>query len=166
MDSGSSSEESPATPRRRATLAPPVLFQLDFICCQERLTKESRLPLRKGRAPRGELRLSAEFSGEQGRLRVRLVSGEGLYPPGFESRLVSCCVVVQLDPGRQQRQRSNVVKRSREPIFNEDFFFEGLSQGELDRRSLRFKVVNKGAGVKRDALLGEGEVGLASILPP
>ncbi|KAK1151646.1 C2 calcium-dependent domain-containing protein 4D-like [Acipenser oxyrinchus oxyrinchus] len=167
-DSGSSSEDSPVRRRRlgQAMLAPPPLFQLDFICCQERLTKESLLPLRKGREPGGELRLSAEFSGEQGRLRVRLVSGEGLYPPGFDSRLVSCCVAVRLDPGRLQRQRSNVVKRSREPIFNEDFFFEGLSRGELDRRSLRVKVVNKGAGMKRDALLGEGEVGLASILPP
>nr|XP_056709754.1 C2 calcium-dependent domain-containing protein 4D [Euleptes europaea] len=166
----SSTDTSPSVPRREtapawgspATLSPMPIFSLDVIRCHERLTKEVTLAV----GPGGRLRLSTEYLGPQRRLRVRLISAEGFYLPRCDPRHVSCCISLHLRPGSGPRQRSAVIKRSRNPIFNEDFFFEGVSPGELPRPSLRVKVVNKGSGFRRDVVLGECEAPLDSLLPP
>ncbi|OCT69523.1 C2 calcium-dependent domain-containing protein 4C [Xenopus laevis] len=167
----SSADTSPYVTRRDSQrglglsmvhLVPPPVFHLDFICCKERLTKETEVLIDKG----GLLRLSAEYIKEMGRLRVKLVSAENLYPPYQDPKNISCCAVMCLQPGKQQKQKSTVIRRSRNPIFNEDFFYEGVEKSELDTRSLRVKVVNQGSGMRRDQLLGHTELRLCSILPP
>ncbi|KAE8588918.1 hypothetical protein XENTR_v10022808 [Xenopus tropicalis] len=167
----SSADTSPFVSRRESQrglgvsmvhLVPPPVFHLDFICCQERLTKETEVMMDQG----GLLRLSAEHIKEMGRLRVKLVSAENLYPPYQDPKSISCCAVMALQPGKQQKQKSTVIRRSRNPIFNEDFFFEGVERAELGSRSLRVKVVNQGSGMRRDQLLGHIELRLANILPP
>lgn len=161
-----SADTSPHAPRRPGS-APPPLFHLDFLCCQLRPTKESVLRLE----PRGgQLRLSAEYQAAPGRLRLRLVSAEGLPreragPGGGGGG--GCFVVLGLRPHvRPRSQRSRVVRRSANPIFNEDFFFDGLGPSELAARSLRAKVQDRGAGLRRDVLLGECEAPLIALLPP
>ncbi|KAM5127406.1 C2 calcium-dependent domain-containing protein 4D-like [Mantella aurantiaca] len=165
----SSADTSPNLPTKEdhppsmARLLPPPIYHLDFICLQDRLTKETEVALGRGG---GLARLSAEYAGELGRLRVKLVSAENLYPARQDPRAISCCAVLCLMPGKLQKQRSTVIRRSRNPIFNEDFYFEGLGKEELGQRRLRVKVVNRGGGVKRDVLLGANEVQLSAILPP
>ncbi|XP_051012832.1 C2 calcium-dependent domain-containing protein 4D [Acomys russatus] len=160
-DEASSADTSPYAPRR----APP-LFHLDFLCCQLRPTKDSVLRL----GPRGgRLRLSTEYQAGPGRLRLRLVSAEDLPRPRARpgSGGGGCCVVLQLQPRvRPRAQRSRVVQGSSNPIFNEDFFFEGLGPPDLAARSLRAKVLDRGAGLRRDVLLGECETPLVALLPP
>ncbi|KAL8184729.1 UNVERIFIED_CONTAM: hypothetical protein K2H54_026449 [Gekko kuhli] len=166
----SSTDTSPSVQRREtepswgspASLSPLTIFPLDFIHCHERLTKEMMLTTSKG----GCLRLSMEYLLPQRRVRVRLVSAEGFYQPHSDPRHISCCVSLSLRPGCVQRQHSALIKRSRNPIFNEDFFFEGVLLEELPRQSLRVKVVNKGSGVRRDVVLGKWEAPLDSLLPP
>ncbi|XP_077176759.1 C2 calcium-dependent domain-containing protein 4D isoform X2 [Paroedura picta] len=166
----SSTDTSPSVLRREtepfwgscSALSPMPIFPLDFIRCRERLTKEVTLTMSKG----GCLRLSTEYLLPQRRVRVRLISAEGFYQPHCNPRRISCCVSLSLQPGSGQRQRSALIKRSRNPIFNEDFFFEGVSPEELPRQSLRVKVVNKGSGVRWDAVLGEWEAVLNTLLPP
>ncbi|XP_060117124.1 C2 calcium-dependent domain-containing protein 4D [Heteronotia binoei] len=165
----SSTDTSPSVSRRDtelssgspASLPPLPTFPLDFFHCHERLTKEVTLTMSK----EGRLRLSTEYLLPQRRVRVRLVSAEGFYRPHCDPRHISCCVSLSLRPGSVQRQRSALIKRSRNPIFNEDFFFEGVLPDELCRWSLRVKVVNKGSGVRRDVVLGEWEPPLDSLLP-
>ncbi|XP_025894566.1 C2 calcium-dependent domain-containing protein 4C [Nothoprocta perdicaria] len=82
-----------------------------------------------------------------------------------EPRGVNCCVSLCLVPGKLQKQRSTIVKNSRNPVFNEDFFFDGLGPGHARKMSLKLKVVNKGSSLKRDTLLGEKELPLTSLLP-
>ncbi|XP_048341592.1 C2 calcium-dependent domain-containing protein 4D isoform X2 [Sphaerodactylus townsendi] len=169
-EDASSTDTSPNIPRREtdptwgphATLTPMPVFSFDFIRCHERLTKEVTLTVSKG----GRLRLCTEYLQPQRCLRVRLISAEGFYQPHWDPRHVSCCISLHLRPGSVQRQRSAVIKKSRNPIFNEDFFFEGVSPDELPRRNLRVKVVNKASGIRRDVVLGECEVPLDSLLPP
>uniref|UniRef100_A0A8C3SG04 C2 calcium dependent domain containing 4D n=1 Tax=Chelydra serpentina TaxID=8475 RepID=A0A8C3SG04_CHESE len=169
-EEASSTDNSPSFPRRQAEpswgaaarLAPPPFHPLDVICCPARVAREHTVALSRG----GCLRLSSEYVPASGRLRVRLVSAEGLYPRPCDPRHVGCCVALRLRPGTAQKQRSAVVKRSRSPIFNEDFFFEGLAPHELPGRSLRLKALNRGCGVRRDAVLGEAEIPLPALLPP
>nr|XP_060614086.1 C2 calcium-dependent domain-containing protein 4D [Anolis sagrei ordinatus] len=162
----SSTDTSPSFPRRETE--PPwghftstSFFPLDWVRCRERLTKEVMLTVSKG----GRVRLSSEYLQPQGRLRIRLVSAEAFYPSHCDPRHIHCCVSLRLRPGARQRQRSAVVKRSRDPIFNEDFFFEGLLVDDLPRLSLRLKVLNKGSGMRRDAVLGQCDIPLDSLLP-
>ncbi|XP_008573389.1 PREDICTED: C2 calcium-dependent domain-containing protein 4D [Galeopterus variegatus] len=78
-----------------------------------------------------------------------------------------CCVELRLRPRVQPRaQRSRVVKCSANPIFNEDFFFDGLGMADLAARSLRAKVLDRGIGLRRDVLLGKCETPLIALLPP
>ncbi|CAM2108177.1 unnamed protein product [Caretta caretta] len=169
-EEASSTDDSPSFPRRQAEpswgaaarLAPPPFFPLYFICRPTPVAQENTVALSRG----GRLHLSSEYVPASRRLRVRLVSAEGLYPRPCDPRHVGCCVILRLRPGKAQKQRSAVVKRSRSPIFNEDFFFEGLAPHELPSRRLRLKALNVGCGVRRDAVLGETEVPLPALLPP
>ncbi|XP_025310613.1 C2 calcium-dependent domain-containing protein 4D isoform X4 [Canis lupus familiaris] len=118
----------------------PPLFHPDVLCGPLRPAKDNVLRL----GPRGgQLRLSAEYQAGPGRLRLRLVSAEGLprsrAGPGGGGG--GCCVVLRLRPrGRPRGQRSRVVGCSANPIFNEDFFFDGLGPPDLASRSLRAKA--------------------------
>uniref|UniRef100_A0A8C2WE60 C2 calcium dependent domain containing 4A n=1 Tax=Cyclopterus lumpus TaxID=8103 RepID=A0A8C2WE60_CYCLU len=114
--------------------------------------------------PNGSLRLSAEYCPDNQRLRVRLISAEGLYPLSVDPKIINCSVSLSLVPGKVQKQRSTVIRKSRHPIFNEDFFFDSISEEDISQRSLRFKVVNKMSTMKRDYLLGDCDLPLSSIV--
>ncbi|KAG8519204.1 C2 calcium-dependent domain-containing protein 4C [Galemys pyrenaicus] len=115
--------------------------------------------------PRGSVRLLAEYEAAQARLRVRLLAAEGLYDRLCDARSINCCVGLCLVPGKLQKQRSTIIKNSRHPVFNEDFFFDGLGPASVRKLALRIKVVNKGSSLKRDTLLAEKELPLTSLLP-
>ncbi|KAJ8417320.1 hypothetical protein AAFF_G00285470 [Aldrovandia affinis] len=170
-DEGSSTDSSPNVMRRASEgllesppcgfhLAPPTIFPTDLALYRDRVLRETRVPLGEG----GTLRLSAEYCPENERLRVRLISAEGLYAPTMDPKSINCSVSVAMSPRKTQKQRSTVIRKSRNPIFNEDFFFDGVSEDDLSLRMLHFKVVNKMSGMKRDYVLGDCEVPLSSIL--
>ncbi|XP_068953618.1 C2 calcium-dependent domain-containing protein 4A-like [Petaurus breviceps papuanus] len=113
----------------------------------------------------GALHLAAEYCPVSQRLRIRLLRAEGLYSGTAEPGAIGCRVSFTLVPrGKTRKQRSAVVRRSRNPVFNEDFFFDGLSEDDLRRTAVRVKAENKGRGLERDRLLGRGELELRSIL--
>ncbi|KAJ3593850.1 hypothetical protein NHX12_006184 [Muraenolepis orangiensis] len=172
-DEGSSTDSSPNVVRRASDgleeslvlakvfgLAPPPSFPTDVILCRERVMKENLVPIGRD----GTLRLSAEYCPQNQRLRVRLISAEGLYAISVDPKSINCSVSVCLLPGKMQKQRSTVIKRSRNPIFNEDFFFDGICEEHVGKWCLRFKVVNKMSTMKRDYILGDCEILLSSIL--
>nr|XP_020640534.1 C2 calcium-dependent domain-containing protein 4C-like [Pogona vitticeps] len=176
-EEGSSTDSSPNSVRRSSeslfdassraySLSPLPIFPLDLPCGvgRERLGHESTVPMDKG----GLLRLSSEYCPENRRLRIRLISVEGLYggasSSSSEPKNINCCITFSLLPGKLQKQRSTVIKRSRNPIFNEDFFFLGISEDDLYSLSVRMKAVNKGCSMKRDLVLGESHVDLMTLL--
>lgn len=170
-DEGSSTDNSPNIMRRASEglveglpssyrLAPPTIFPMDLTLHREKVMKERMVPIGKD----GSLRLSAEYCSENQRLRVRLISAEGLYPHSVDPKVINCSVSLSLVPGKLQKQRSTVIRKSRNPIFNEDFFFDGVSEEDVVQRALRFKVVNKMSTLKRDYHLGDCDLPLSSIV--
>lgn len=168
-EESSSTDNSPSAMRRASegllgmrsfsTSCSPI-FPLDLTRSRERLVGESTVVMDKG----GVLRLSAEYCSENERLRIRLISAEGLYDDSVEPKSINCCISFSLVPGKTQKQRSTVIKRSRNPIFNEDFFFDGIAAEELYSLSVRMKATNKGCSMKRNYTLGERELSLTSML--
>uniref|UniRef100_A0A8C5UKW8 C2 calcium dependent domain containing 4C n=1 Tax=Malurus cyaneus samueli TaxID=2593467 RepID=A0A8C5UKW8_9PASS len=162
LQPGDSADTSPSA-QRRARSAPAgtqpatAVLPLDLPAGRDR---EHSLRLSRG----GSLRLAAEYDPSNARLRVRLVSAEDLYDTLVDLRSINCCVSLCLNPGKLQKQRSTIVKNSRNPVFNEDFFFDGLGPGHARKMSLKLKVVNKGSSLKRDTLLGEKELPLTALL--
>ncbi|XP_058397718.1 C2 calcium-dependent domain-containing protein 4A-like [Diceros bicornis minor] len=113
----------------------------------------------------GALRLAAQYSPASGRLRVRLLRVEGLAGGAAEPRAVGCRVSFVLQPpGKTRQQRSAVVRRSRKAAFDQDFCLDGLSEDELRRLAVRVKAENKGRGLERGRLLGQGELPLGPLL--
>ncbi|ELK05361.1 Nuclear-localized factor 1 [Pteropus alecto] len=100
-----------------------------------------------------------------GRLRIRLLRPEGQAGGDAEPRAVGCRVSFVLQPpGKTRQQRSAVVRRSRKAVFDQDFWFDGLSEDEVRRLAVRVKAENKGRGLERGRLLGQGELLLGSLL--
>lgn len=124
------------------------------------LHREHTVNLHKG----GVLRISANYDSGTCRLLIRVLAAESLYDKHVDIKSINCCVSVYLNPGKQQKQRSNIIKNSRNPVFNEDFFFDAISAVQVKNLSVKFKVVNKGTSLKRDTLLGEREVPLTKLL--
>uniref|UniRef100_A0A8C0GVW0 C2 domain-containing protein n=1 Tax=Chelonoidis abingdonii TaxID=106734 RepID=A0A8C0GVW0_CHEAB len=145
---------------RNFNLSHSAIFPLDLTCGRERLVGESTVLLDRG----GLLRLSAEYCSDNRRLRLRLISAEGLYDASVEPKSINCSITFSLVPGKIQKQRSTVIKRSRNPIFNEDFFFDSIAEDDLYSFSVRMKATNKGCSLKRDSVLGESELSLVNLL--
>uniref|UniRef100_A0A3Q4BXD2 C2 domain-containing protein n=1 Tax=Mola mola TaxID=94237 RepID=A0A3Q4BXD2_MOLML len=124
------------------------------------LHREHTISLHKG----GSVRISANYDSSTSRLRIRVLAAESLYDKHFDMKSINCCVSVYLNPGKLQKQRSNIIKNSRNPVFNEEFFFDSISSVQAKNLSVKFKVVNKGTSLKRDTLLGEREVPLTKLL--
>ncbi|XP_053869281.1 C2 calcium-dependent domain-containing protein 4C [Malaclemys terrapin pileata] len=164
----SSADTSPSSQRRMRCATPPAgaaggapaqsLLPLDS---PDRLHKEHTIRLSKG----GSMRLTAEYDAANARLRVRVIAAEELFDKLCDARSINCCVSLCLNPGKVQKQRSTIIKNSRNPVFNEDFFFDCLGAGNVKKMALKVKVVNKGSSLKRDTLLGERELPLTSLLP-
>uniref|UniRef100_A0A665SZ96 C2 domain-containing protein n=1 Tax=Echeneis naucrates TaxID=173247 RepID=A0A665SZ96_ECHNA len=167
---GLRSPSSPLSSKGKSvTLAPPVLFPLDVLQCQERLQREHVLPL----LGHGKVRLSAERTtvstntlSSISTVRVRVVCVEGLRHNN-DRRTLNCAVNLCLTPGKLQQQESATIKNCRNPVFNEDFFFTELTQLDLLNLQLRLKVMDKPAAgtLRRGTVIGVITKPLCQLLP-
>ncbi|XP_051943550.1 C2 calcium-dependent domain-containing protein 4C-like [Hippocampus zosterae] len=164
-DDCSSADNSPNMQRRRMRCpTSPALRKCRTsssraLACDP-LQREHTINLHKG----GTLRLSTHYDPEAARLRVRVLTAEAIYGKQTELKSINCCVALYLKPGKKQKQRSTIIKNSRNPIFNEDFFFDSLPKAQVKSLAIKIKVMNKGTSLKRDVLLGEREVLLSELL--
>ncbi|KAM5173040.1 C2 calcium-dependent domain-containing protein 4C-like [Mantella aurantiaca] len=159
-DEFSSADSSPGVLRRVSDGMVDSAFPMDLLYSRGGLAAENTVFLENGAA----LRLSAEYCTAAQRLRVRLISIEGLYSAHADPKTINCSVTFSITPGKQQKQRSTVIRRSRNPIFNEDFYFEDLPLTALHSSNLKIKAINKGCAMRRDSVLGQSELPLLSIL--
>uniref|UniRef100_A0A8C5M2K3 C2 domain-containing protein n=1 Tax=Leptobrachium leishanense TaxID=445787 RepID=A0A8C5M2K3_9ANUR len=159
-DDGSSTDSSPGIIRRVSDGMMDSIFPMDLHFTKDRLVSDNSVLMNNG----GSLRLSTEYCPVAQRLRVRLITAEGLFLSNTDPKSINCFVTLSITPGKYQKQRSTIIRRSRNPIFNEDFFFENVSEDTLRCRFLKLKAINKTCGMKRDCVLGQSELPLISIL--
>ncbi|TNN00485.1 hypothetical protein fugu_011731 [Takifugu bimaculatus] len=105
-------------------LAPPTIFPMDMTLHREKVMKERMVPIGKD----GSLRLSAEYCSDNQRLRVRLISAEGLYPHSVDPKVINCSISLSLVPGKLQKAAQHGDQEEPQPH---------LQRGLLLRRRLR-----------------------------
>ncbi|KAM9311095.1 C2 calcium-dependent domain-containing protein 4C-like [Gastrophryne carolinensis] len=162
-DEDSSTDSSPCVTRRASedwTQNPLSHSHLGLLLSPAQFPMDNTLTLDTG----GILRLSSEYNPEFSRLRIRLISAEGLYSQSVDPKHISCCVSLSIVPGKRQKQRSTLIRGSRNPIFNEDFFFEGIDSNDLLQKTLKIKALNRGSGVRRETILGKRKLHLLNVL--
>ncbi|XP_057713586.1 C2 calcium-dependent domain-containing protein 4C-like [Corythoichthys intestinalis] len=164
-DDCSSADNSPNMQRRRMRCpTSPALRKCKSSALRgvtsDPLQREHTVNLHKG----GTLRLSTHYDPEAARLRVRVLAAESIYAKQMDLKSINCCVALYLKPGKKQKQRSTIIKNSRNPVFNEDFFFDSLPKAQVKSMAMKIKVMNKGTSLKRNMLLGEREVMLSELL--
>lgn len=81
-----------------------------------------------------------------------------------ELELHALCKVC-LGPGKgQQKQHSRVVKRARDAVFNEEFFFDNIGPDELTIKTLNIRVCHhSGKQFQKDVVIGDIDVPLKDI---
>ncbi|KAG8440221.1 hypothetical protein GDO86_006126 [Hymenochirus boettgeri] len=162
-DEESSTDNSPCVTRRTSyewSLPPPTQSQSRLFVTFGQVPLDSTVNLDTG----GILRLSSEYCTETLRLRIRLVSAEALFGPSVDSKNISCLISLSIIPGKNQKQKSTLIRGSRNPIFNEDFYFEGLEPHDLLQKSLKLKALNKSSCSWKENVLGKVKVNLVSVL--
>eukprot|EP00061_Rhincodon_typus_P012551 g38355.t1 len=141
-----SSTDSSPDHRPRSVGAP---FTAGIIALGHSLTKESTATL----GDTGILRLRTEYCSGRQRVWLRLLSLEGLYERYTDCQTIRCCLSLYLQPGKSQKQQTAIIRRSRNPIFNQDFFFFGIPEDQLHSKFFKIKVINKASRMKRGCVL-------------
>ena len=72
------------------------------------------------------------------------------------------CRQVSLMPGKLQKQTSETVKHTRNPVYNREFFFNDINMEELRNLRLRIKAFHKSQNLKLAEYLGEVNIPLAN----
>ena len=106
-------------------------------------------------APFGELKFSFQYLAASKQLKVSLIKAENLGGHQKQDRNVNAYAKVCLMPGKIQKQTSNVVKKTRDPVFDQDMYFHNISLEELHSMALTIKIFSKSINFKSHEFIGE-----------
>ena len=106
-------------------------------------------------APFGELKFSFQYLAASQQLKVTLIKAENLGGQGKQDKNVNPYAKVYLMPGKLQKQISQIFRRTKDPVFNQDMYFQNLSFEEIHKLSLKIKVFSKGTNLKFQEFIGE-----------
>ncbi|XP_066272050.1 synaptotagmin-11-like [Branchiostoma lanceolatum] len=146
---------SPQPRERSVSLQVPTFTYLR----RDSREKETGLP----RHYLGELKFSVEFVKRGRQLKVSIIKAENLGGHKHARNNINSYIRLYLLPGKVGRQQTRTVKHTRNPIFNEEFYFGGLGLQMLNDMKLRMKVFSKTPHLRRDELLGEVQVVLGTL---
>ncbi|XP_033750665.1 C2 calcium-dependent domain-containing protein 4C-like [Pecten maximus] len=110
----------------------------------------------------GELKFAFQYLAKSKQLKVTIVKAESLGGHGKTDQNMNAYVKVYLLPGKLQKQCSDIVKHTRCPVFDQEFYFTGVSLEQLHAMTLRIKVLHKGHNLRLPEFIGKVDVNLDS----
>ncbi|XP_060804457.1 synaptotagmin-4 [Amyelois transitella] len=143
--SGHNSPHSPTAPAEPA----PLSKELADANATEKV-KPTEPDTNDGRL--GDLHFKLRYENERNALVVSVVSCQGL--PGREPAGPDPYVKLQLLPDKQHKVKTRVVRKTRCPVYDEDFTFYGLGPNQLAEITLHFVVLSFDR-YSRDEIIGE-----------
>ncbi|KYN02386.1 Synaptotagmin-11 [Cyphomyrmex costatus] len=110
----------------------------------------------------GQLIFKLRYRNEQNALAVTVVQCKGLPARGQQNATSDPYVKLQLLPDKQHHVKTRVLRNTRDPVYDEDFTFFGISQSQLQKISLHFIVLSFDR-YSRDDIIGELTCALSSV---
>ncbi|XP_043278504.1 synaptotagmin-4 isoform X2 [Venturia canescens] len=110
----------------------------------------------------GQLMFKLRYQADQNALVVTVVKCIGLPARGQQHVTSDPYVKLQLFPDKQHRVKTRVLRNTRDPVYDEDFTFFGISPTQLQKISLHFVVLSFDR-YSRDDIIGEVVFDLASV---
>ncbi|KAK7496031.1 hypothetical protein BaRGS_00012732 [Batillaria attramentaria] len=111
---------------------------------------------------RGDIKFSFQYFPATRRLKLLLIRAENLHFPERPDVMTNPFFKVSLMPGKLQKQISETVKHTRNPVYNREFFFNDINMEELKNLRLRIKAFHKSQNFKLAEYLGEVNIPLSN----
>ncbi|KAK7115915.1 hypothetical protein V1264_001701 [Littorina saxatilis] len=111
---------------------------------------------------RGDIKFSFQYFPATRRLKLLLIRAEHLRFPERPDIVTNPFFKVSLMPGKLQKQTSETVKHTRNPVYNREFFFNDINMEELRNFRLRIKAFSKSQNLKLAEYLGEVNIPLVN----
>ncbi|KAL3891382.1 hypothetical protein ACJMK2_003644 [Sinanodonta woodiana] len=111
-------------------------------------------------APHGELKFSFQYLAASKQLKVCLIRAENLGNENITDFSMNSFATLYLMPAKLQKQSGIVVKCTKNPNFNQTFYFQQLTLEELHNMVLRIKLFNKCHNLKLAEFIGEVSIPL------
>ncbi|KAJ2949616.1 hypothetical protein O0L34_g15538 [Tuta absoluta] len=141
---------SPSTPTAPPTEPTPLSKELADANATEKKDKVEPEVNNEGKL--GDLHFKLRYENEKTALVVSVVSCQGL--PGREPAGPDPYVKLQLLPDKQHKVKTRVVRKTRCPVYDEDFTFYGIAPHQLSAITLHFVVLSFDR-YSRDEIIGE-----------
>ncbi|XP_026325950.1 synaptotagmin-4 [Hyposmocoma kahamanoa] len=152
--SGGTTPHSPTAP----TEPTPLSKELADANCTEKIKPVEPEPNNDGKL--GDLHFKLRYENEKSALVVSVVSCQGL--PGREPAGPDPYVKLQLLPDKQHKVKTRVVRKTRCPVYDEDFTFYGIVPHQLAAITLHFVVLSFDR-YSRDEIIGEVVAPLSNL---
>ncbi|GAU96864.1 hypothetical protein RvY_08238-1 [Ramazzottius varieornatus] len=128
---------------RRLSLAPQLaIAQISQMEKPKKSRSANRLES-KLIADMGELKISVQYIPEKSGLKVTVIKGENIGGRYKTDALVNPIVSAMLLPGKLQKQTGKLIKVTKNPVFNDEFFFADMDWELLETHMLRISVQNQ-----------------------
>ncbi|KAL4228074.1 hypothetical protein ACF0H5_013509 [Mactra antiquata] len=111
-------------------------------------------------APFGELKFSFMYLPASKQFKVTLIKAENLGGHQKQDKVMNTYAKVCLMPGKVQKQSSAVIKKTRDPVFEQDIYFHDISLKELHAMTLLIKMFAKNMNFKPQEFIGEVSIPL------
>ncbi len=109
----------------------------------------------------GLLHFCVQYFPVRKRLRVSIMKAEGLAGQLRPDLELHTFVKICLMPGKIGKESSRIVKRNRNAVFNQEFFFDNVSVNDIKSKSVSIKVCHHiGKQFQKDIMIGEIDVPL------
>ncbi|CAK9810619.1 Syt4 [Anthophora quadrimaculata] len=127
----------------------------------EKTEREKNHAMENNKDNLGQLLFKLRYVSEQNALVVTVVSCKGL-PTREQNATSDPYVKLKLLPDKQHQVKTRVLRNTRDPVYNEDFTFFGISKDQLQKISLHFIVLSFDR-YSRDDIIGELTCALSSV---
>ncbi|XP_070169380.1 synaptotagmin-4 [Polyergus mexicanus] len=128
----------------------------------EKVEREKSQTAENNKDNLGQLVFKLRYRSEQNTLAVTVVKCKGLPARGQQNATSDPYVKLQLLPDKQHHVKTRVLRNTRDPVYDEDFTFFGISQSQLQKISLHFIVLSFDR-YSRDDIIGELTCALSSV---
>lgn len=111
-------------------------------------------------AEHGELKFAFHYLATSRLFKVTIIKAENLGDASKTDQNINSYCKVYLMPGKIQKQSTDMIKHTKNPVFNQELTFHSLNLEQLHSMVLRIKIFHKAHNLKLPEFLGRVDLSL------